>query len=154
MNTVAKNKIEKIINHEIEQKIVAYKKRRTNELNALVEQYEKQPSKEALEIQTKLQQNEEEKEQLEQQLKAVGFDLQYNNQLTLRSEIQCDDEYHHYWKAYFVPELTAYGKTTVETVAKLEAMARQYTLKIWAGEASAEVDLLAAFEKELAKLQT
>ena len=154
MNTVAKSKIEKIINHEIEKNIDAYKKRRVKELDALIQQYENQPSKEALAIQAKLKQNEEEEKRLEKELEAVGFELNYRGELTLRDETHWDDKYRHSWKEYFVPELTAHSKATAETVGKLEALGRQYALKIWAGEASAEVDLLQVFEQELAKLQT
>ena len=42
----------------------------------------------------------------------------------------------------------------METVNKLETLGRQYGLKIWAGEASEEVDVFTAFEKELSKLLT
>jgi hypothetical protein len=152
MNTVAKSKIEKIINHEIGQKIEAYKKRRKDELDSLIEQYENKPSKEALAIMDKLNQNREEKEQLEKELAAVGFERKYNGELALRSAWRWDDKYRNSWTEYFVPELTAHSKATAETIGKLEALGRQYALKIWAGEASAEVDLLHVFEQELANL--
>jgi hypothetical protein len=72
----------------------------------------------------------------------------------LRSKTHWDDKYRNSWQVYFVPELTAHSKKTAEMVGKLEALGRQYDLKIWAGEASAETDLLGAFEQELTKLQT
>jgi hypothetical protein len=74
MNTVAKSKIEKIINHEIEQNITAYKKRRKTELDALIEQYENKPPKEALAILAKLKQNKEAEKRLEAELEVVGFE--------------------------------------------------------------------------------
>ena len=154
MNTVAKSKIEKIIDHEIEQSITAYKKRRKTELDALVEQYENKPPKEALAILAKLKQNKEAEKRLEAELEVVGFERTYRGELTLRSKTHWDDKYRNSWQVYFVPELTAHSKKTAEMVGKLEALGRQYALKIWAGEVSAEVDLLGAFEQELAKLQT
>ena len=154
MNTVAKRKVEEIINREITQAVEAYKKRRAKELDALIEQYENQPSKDALTIQAKLKENEEEEKRLEKELEAVGFEINYRGELTLRDQTHWDDKYRHSWKEYFVPELTAHSKATAETVGKLEALGRQYALKIWAGEASAEVDVLHVFEQELAKLQT
>jgi hypothetical protein len=152
MNTVAKNKVEKIVNHEIEQRIAAYKKRRADALNALIEHYEKTPSNEARIIQGKLKQNEEEKERLEAELAAVGYETNYRGELKLRSHTHWDDNYRTSWKEYFVSELTAHSKDTAEMVRKLELLGRQYALKIWAGEASAELDLLGAFEQELSKL--
>lgn len=152
MNTVAKNKVEKIINHEISQRIETYKKRRKDELNALVEQYEETPSKDALAIQDKLKQNREEKERLEAELAAVGYEMNHRGALTLRSRTHWEDNYRTSWQEYFISALTAHSKDTAETVAKLELLGRQYALKIWAGEASAELDLLGAFEQELAKL--
>jgi hypothetical protein len=154
MNTVAKRKVEEIINREITQAVEAYKKRRAKELDALIEQYENQPSKDALTIQAKLKENEEEEKRLEKELEAVGFEINYRGELTLRDQTHWDDKYRHSWKEYFVPELTAHSKATAETIGKLETLGRQYALKIWAGEASAEVDVLHVFEQELAKLQT
>jgi hypothetical protein len=154
MNTVAKRKIEQIVNYEIEQKTEAYKKRRKGELDALIERYENQPPKDVLAIQAKLNENKKAKERLEKELEAVGFELNYRDELTLRDKTHWDDKYRNSWKEYFVPDLTAHSKTTAETVGRVEALGRQYVLKIWAGEASAEVDLLQVFEQELAKLQT
>jgi len=154
MNTVAKQKIEKIINHDIEQKIALYKKRRAEELVALVEQYESKPSPDVLAIQAKLKENEEAKKRLETELEAIGFELDYRDVLTLRSKRHWDTASGNSWTEYFVPELTAYSKATAEMVSKMEVLGRQYVLKIWAGEASTEVDMLKGFEQELATLQT
>ncbi len=78
MNTVAKSKVEKIINKEIQEKIDGYKRKRENELDALIKKHEKQPSKEALAIHAKLTQNKREQERLKKELEAVGFKLALN----------------------------------------------------------------------------
>jgi hypothetical protein len=100
MNTVAKRKVEEIINREITQAVEAYKKRRAKELDALIEQYENQPSKDALTIQAKLKENEEEEKRLEKELEAVGFEINYRGELTLRDQTHWDDKYRHSWKEY------------------------------------------------------
>jgi hypothetical protein len=151
MNTIAKRKVEQIITSDIQQKTEVYKKKRKDELECLIERYEKQPSKEALAIQEKIKKNKNELERLEKELEAVGFQTSYGDNLALRSTTHYENGYGYgkSWKEYFIPELTQHSKETAETVKKFEALGRKYALKIWAGEASEEESLFEMFENEL-----
>jgi hypothetical protein len=154
MNTIAKRKIEQIISSEVEEKVGVYKKKRDAELKELIEKYEKNPSEEAKSINEKIKQSEKETERLRKELASVGFEVNYRNELSLRSKTQYDDNYRNSWQEYFVKELTEHSKQTMETVKKLQTLSRSYALKLWAGEASEEVDVLKGFEDELSKLLT
>ena len=153
MNTVAKSKVEKIINEEIQNQVDAYKDVRDRELNKLIEQFEKKPSEEALKIQKQLKSIDEQKEKLKEALRKTGFEEKYDGTLKL------DYEWHYEgntrsWRVYVEPTLTEHSKQTAEKVKKLKELGRSYGLKIWAGEASEEATIFDSFKADLEKSLT
>ena len=151
MNTVAKRKVEQIISEEINLKIEKLKDCRREEHQSMVKKYEDEPSQEALRIKTEIEDAEKNIERLQEELKGTGYERSHygSKELRLVSITHHGRSYKDSWQEYYVPELTAHSKETAETVAKLETLARNYVLKIWAGEASQEANFLEAFEKEL-----
>jgi hypothetical protein len=154
MNTVAKRKVEQIISEEINLKIEKFKGHRREEHQSLVKKYEDEPSQEALEIQKEIDSAEKNIKRLEKKLESTGYERSHygSKKLRLVSKTHYGRTYKDSWQEYYAHELSEHSKETAETVAKLEMLARNYVLKIWAGEASQEANFLEAFEKELSAL--
>ena len=140
MNSVEKGKIEKIITAEVEERIRELKTKREKAFDSLREEHEKTPPKEVLVIEDWIKDKVKEREELEDELKELGYSYSGYGGLSLCS--QWDSEDGESYQKYGAPALTEHSRATALKVRALKRLSRLYQLKLYAGNEEEQEEVL------------
>lgn len=149
MNTVEKQKIEKIINRDIEQRITAYSAQRSEQVRELVAKVEKKAPTEVQKLASEYRVHKAAMDAAEKKVEERGWRICSDGSLALRTRYE--------WgrngstTTYFAPEITEHQYETAERIEKLKQLGTNYALRLYAGT-DAVPDIYGQFAKELEKL--
>lgn len=178
MNTVEKRKLEGVITTKLDVIRSAYKEKRSREHENLVEKFEKHPpvavsklstarkavvksyESKASVIQKQIatlnkeidKLNHKERKELDanaKKMRVLGYHVSYNGTVELVCETKYEGRYGNTRvRTYLVPPVTKHDKETNAQLEKLDNLASNYTISVWATDSNMG-NVLAKFQKEL-----